>query len=99
VDISDKITAALLKQSRAAAFKEYTLNKNDENLNELLILIQIQIQKQKDLSEPFQFISIGLAKIDCLENERLGLNSTTFFIFSSKNKSSISITISISITY
>jgi hypothetical protein len=46
-------------------FKEYNLliNKNEDKLNELI----------KNLSEPFQFISIGLAKIDYLEKDRLGL--------------------------
>lgn len=57
LNISDKITNE---------FKEYTLNKNEDKLIELI----------KDLSEPFQFISIGLAKIDYLEKERLGLKTT-----------------------
>ena len=56
LNISDTITNE---------FKEYTLNKNENKLNELI----------KDLSEPFQFISIGLAKIDYLEKERLGLKT------------------------
>ena len=56
INISDKITNE---------FKEYTLNKNEDKLNELI----------KDLSEPFQFISIGLAKIEYLEKEKLGLNT------------------------
>ena len=45
---------------------EYILNKNEDKLNELI----------KDISEPFQFISIGLAKIDYLEKDKLGLKST-----------------------
>jgi len=56
LNISDTITNE---------FKKYTLNKNENKLNELI----------KDLSEPFQFISIGLAKIDYLEKERLGLKT------------------------
>jgi len=55
LNISDKITND---------FKEYTLNKNEDKLNELI----------KDISEPFQFISLGLAKIDYLEKKKLGLN-------------------------
>ena len=56
INISEKITKE---------FKEYTLNKNENKLNELI----------KDLSEPFQFISIGLAKIEYLEKEKLGLKT------------------------
>ena len=46
-------------------FKEYTLTKNEDKLKELIT----------DLSEPFQFISIGLAKIEYLEKEKLGLKT------------------------
>jgi DNA-directed RNA polymerase len=56
INISDNITKE---------FKEYTLNKNEYKLNELI----------KDLSEPFQFISIGLAKIEYLEKENLGFKT------------------------
>jgi DNA-directed RNA polymerase len=46
-------------------FKEYYFNKNDDKLKELI----------KDLTEPFQFISLGLAKVDYLEKTELGLKT------------------------
>jgi DNA-dependent RNA polymerase len=46
-------------------FKLYALDKNEDKLKELI----------QDISEPFQFISLGLAKLDYLEKTNLNLEN------------------------